>query len=105
MLLLVTSASMAGTNASAEAGKPSETAKLLEKKIVYPHLAEYSNLTGTVEVELLLKENEQVEIISLSSEEKELAKSLQIQIKRLQKEIAKTMEPGTAQKFKFVFKM
>jgi peptidoglycan hydrolase CwlO-like protein len=103
VMLLLVSAATAGNLSAANADKPSAAAALLEKRIVYPQVAEHKVVTGTVEVELLLKENNELEIVEINSEEKVLATSLENQIKRLKKQLKKTMEPGTAQKFKFIF--
>jgi outer membrane biosynthesis protein TonB len=102
MLIVLTSA-MAGVKEEVGSYDLTEAGKLLEKKITYPYLAQDRGIEGFVAFELKANADQSIEFRSIASDQPILSASVEKQVSRLNKELAKVMEPGTSMKVKLYF--
>lgn len=105
IMLISFSATMADTKDEVKPNESTAAAKLLEKKISYPFKAEYSKITGSVVFELRKTQNDQLEFVPLASDNEILSASVEKQVKRLESQLSKVIEPGESQQFKLNFQL
>jgi outer membrane biosynthesis protein TonB len=102
MLIVLTSA-MAGVKEEVGNYDLTDAGKLLEKKITYPYLAQEKGIEGYVAFELKATGNDSVDFTPIASNQPLLSASVEKQITKLSKELAKVMEPGSSMKVKLHF--
>lgn len=103
MLMLMMSATIASNNAVETVKSPTEAAKFLERNISYPVVAKASNVSGSVYFTVSADENEKIRYNFLASHSEILSKSVEKQVRKLEPNLAKLMQPGTTQTFRLTF--
>ncbi|TVQ06744.1 MAG: hypothetical protein EA361_19220 [Bacteroidetes bacterium] len=102
-MFLFVAGAQASTKDVTDVQKPTEAARLLEKRISLPETARELKIDGYVAFELRVKEDKTIEYFQISANNQLLSESVQKQIKRLEPSLGKVLEPGETQRFKINF--
>lgn len=103
-MFLFVAGAQAGLKDVTDVQKPTEAARLLEKRISMPAIAKDVKAEGYVAFELRVNKDKTVEYFQISANNPLLSESVKRQIKELEPNLCEVIEPGKAERFKINFK-
>ncbi len=102
LMLAVISTAFAGRPNSTSAAEMTEATQYIESQLVIPDALIFHDGYAVVCFELRSDLNNQVEVLPIANNNEKLNNTVNRQLKRMEKQLAKRMKPGTNQKIRLI---